>query len=263
MHLGATQTLLVGILAGGGLDQGCARQKGLAAAAHHDHVVRHARDIGAACGAVAMDGRDHRHPGGRELGHIEEHLTAIDEMLHLVVAQVGTTAFHQVHQRQPALQGDVLGAHRLLATGTGGRGDAAVTGHDDAAHAAHIADADDGATAGDGLVRIVLILPIACQCGQLQEGGTMIQQSSHPFPRQDLLAGIELGPCLGRGGAYPGLQHAHLGHQVQHTLPLSPVGLRGDIHCGFEWFHHFLSWHFLSWPPVVFSLVFSEDCPSP
>jgi hypothetical protein len=50
MHLGAAQLFVGGDFAGGGLEQRRAGQEGLGAAAHHDHVVGHARQVGAAGG---------------------------------------------------------------------------------------------------------------------------------------------------------------------------------------------------------------------
>ena len=72
VHVGAAERLVVGDLAGGGLEQRRAGEEGAAAAADHDHVVGQAGHVGAAGGRRAVHDADHRQAGGREAGEVVE-----------------------------------------------------------------------------------------------------------------------------------------------------------------------------------------------
>ncbi len=137
VHLGTTQFLFGGHLAGGGHQQRRAGEKGARAAAHHDHHVGQARHVGATRRARAVLHRDHRQAGGRQAREVAKQRAAEHEAFHLVLGEVGAGAFHQVHKRQPVFQRHLLHPQDLLEpTRLDGTGlDARIAGHHHATHA--------------------------------------------------------------------------------------------------------------------------------
>ena len=184
VHGGAAQLLVVGLLAGGHLDQGRAAQEDLGPLLDHHDVVAHAR---------ARRRRRRwscRRPGPRwgapaaELpGQVAEGPTPGDEQLGLG-GKVGPSRLDQVDDGQPVLQGDVRGAGPLAEgervhgpTPHGG-----VVGRDQALDPLDHADPDDG-----GCAHRVLGAPR----GQ----GASSRKARVPVEQQlDALAGQELPP---------------------------------------------------------------------
>ena len=151
----------------------------------------------------------------------------MNELVHLVVEQVGAGAFHQLHVGQLVLQGQLLHPkllfqpHRLQGAGV----DTGIVGGDHHPHAGHIADTGHHAAAGHALVRVRVIQAIAGQGGQLQERRTGVQYQGNALPGEQLppslealLGGFRLGP-----GAV--LQFADTRQQGVHTLLILTKGI--------------------------------------
>ena len=138
VHQCAAEFLLCRDLAGGGLEQRRAGQEGARAVAHHHHVVGHPRHVGAARGGAAVHDREHRNARGGEACEARVVRAAEDEVLDAVAQQVGAGGLDQVHERQPVLERQLLGAlellesHRLQRAGL----DAGIVDDDDTARAA-------------------------------------------------------------------------------------------------------------------------------
>ncbi len=193
MHGGAAELGIVGDLTGGGLEQRRAGEVGLAVALHADHVVAHAGHVGAAGSRGAVEHREGGQPRGREPGQAGKNAAAEHPHLHLVIEQVGAGALDQVDEGQLLLQRDVHGADTLARRGAGhGTGvDAGVVDLDHAAHAAHVADADDLRGAGYGGLRVGVVHQVAGHVADLEEGRTRIEEPRQPLPRQELPALLE------------------------------------------------------------------------
>ncbi len=112
VHFGAAQRFVVGLLAGGHLDQRRPGQEHLGAFLDHHDVVGHAGDVGTAGRGVAEHQRDGRDTRGRQPGQVPEHLAAGDEDL-LLRGQIGAARFHQGDHGQPVFQCDLVGPQDL------------------------------------------------------------------------------------------------------------------------------------------------------
>ena len=202
VHRGAAERLVVGVLAGGHLDQRRAGQEDLAAPVDHDDVVAHAGHVRAAGGAVAEDQRDRRDPLGRQPGEVAEPATARDEDLRLR-GQVGAARLDQADVRQPVGLGDVVGpaalAQRVRVGGAAAH--RRVVGDDhhldalDHADARHGAGADREVGAPGGVRR------------QLEERAVAVEQQLDALARRELAAGAVA---------------------VERALAAAEVGLRAD-----------------------------------
>ncbi len=170
MHFRAAQLLVGGDFPGGRLQQRRAGQEHLGAVAHQHYIVREPGLVGAAGGGVAVHHGDLRDAGGGQACLVGEGAGALHEHVGGVV-EVGAAGFHQAHHGQPVLLGDALQAQGFMQPGGRYRAalDGGVGGGDQAAHAAHIADAGDGAAAGFGAVLVVVHF-VAGQVHQAQIG---------------------------------------------------------------------------------------------
>ncbi|MNQ70700.1 hypothetical protein D3C85_853440 [compost metagenome] len=196
VHFGAAQLFVGGDFAGSGFQQRRAGEEQLGLAAHHHHIVRQARLVGAAGSGRAVHHGDLRQAHGRHARLVGEAACALDEDIGGVV-EVGAAALGQGHQRQFVLHGDLLQAQGFLQTGRGDGAalDRAVAGADQAAHPGDIADAGDDAAAGLAAV-LVVVQPVAGQGTEFEKGRTGVEQQVQAFARQQLAAFFELG--LGR-----------------------------------------------------------------
>ncbi len=192
MHFGAAQGFVVGLLAGGHLDQRRTGQKYLRTLFDHYHVIGEPRNVGAARGGVAEHQRDGRDAGGREPGQVAEHLTARDEDFFLG-GQVRPAGFHQRNDGKPVLQGDLVGPQYLpqCPRVAGAALDRRVVGDDQAFDTADHADAGDRAgadrkSAAPGRER-----------AELQERGVRVDEELDAFPRGQLAAGVVTLDVLG------------------------------------------------------------------
>ena len=106
VHRRPAELLVVGLLAGGHLDQRRPAEEHLGRLVDHDGVVAHARDVGAACGGVPEDQGDGGDAHGRELRQVVEDLAGRDEQVGLG-RQVGAARLDQVDHGQPVEPGDL------------------------------------------------------------------------------------------------------------------------------------------------------------
>ncbi len=113
VHLGAAEGFVVGLLAGGHLDQWRAAEEHLRAILDHDGVIAHRRNVGATCGRVAEHDRDSRDARRRETGQVAEHRPAGDEDL-LLAREIRATRLDQGDHRQPVLQRNLVRPQGLL-----------------------------------------------------------------------------------------------------------------------------------------------------
>ena len=236
VHHRTAQLLVGGHLAGGGLQQRRPGQEGLGAAAHHDHVVRQPRHVGAAGGGRAVHHADHRNACRRQPGQVVEQLAAVDEAFDLVLQQVGAGRFDQLHEGQLVLHGDVLRAQDLVAAHAldGAGVDAGIVDGDDAARAADRADAGDDAAAGHALLGVGLVDQPAGQRRQLQPRRAGVEQPRQALARQQLVPFVEQRLGLGRGGGGTRFELAQAADQLQHGLALRLEGLAFGMDAGFE-----------------------------
>ena len=183
MHVGAAEGLLVGDLAGGGLDQRRAGEEYLGALLDHHHVVAHARDVGAAGGRVAVDHRDGRDPSLGQAGQVAEERTTGDEDLFLR-GQVRTARFHEADHRKPVLHGDVIEAEDLAqGPRVGGAAlDRGVVGDEQAFDP--LDHAYPGHHGGAGLE----VRPPCGECAQLEERGLAVEDHVDSFAGRALTA---------------------------------------------------------------------------
>ncbi len=232
MHLGAAQLFVGGDFAGGGLEQGRASQEGLGTAAHHDHIVGHAGQVGAAGGRVAVHHAHLRNAFGRQPRLIGEAAAAFDEYL-TDVHQVGAARFDQPHHRQFVLQRDGFGAQALAQAHRrdGAALDGAVRRDHHAADARDRADAADDPAAQHVLLAVVVVHPEAGQGRELEPRRTAVEQQCDALARQQLFAGTELGLLAVRGVAHTVFERAKTLDQREHlrALALEALGLRIDL----------------------------------
>ena len=113
VHGGAAELLVVGLLAGGHLDERRAPEEHLGPLVDHDRVVAHARHVGPAGRGVAEHQRDRGNAERRQLGEVVEDLTGGNEQIGLR-GQIGATGLDQVDHRQPIQPGDLQGAQVLF-----------------------------------------------------------------------------------------------------------------------------------------------------
>jgi hypothetical protein len=130
----------------------------------------------------------------RQPGQVVKIAPAVDELLDLVLQQVGPGRFDQVHKRQAVVQGDLLRtlqlfeAHGLQGTCV----DATVIGHDQHPRARHEANAHNLPAACGALVRVGRVLQPARERRQLQKGRAWVQEALHALAGQQLPAlGVE------------------------------------------------------------------------
>ena len=233
MGFGAADLVLGAVLADGGLDQRRAGQKDVGASAHQDHVIRQARQVGAAGGGRAMHDGDLRQAGGRHARLVGETASALDEDLALV-HQIRAAALDQIDQRQLVLARDLLRAQRLAQAHRrdGAALDRAVAGRDQAALARNHADANDGATAEHRLLAVVVVHVEAGQAAELQKRRSAIEQARHALARQQLAARLELAALRFGFGNHQLLQALHFGEQLKHALRIRGKRLGLDLDLG-------------------------------
>ena len=186
--------------------------------AHHDHIIRQARLVGAACGGVAVNHGDLGNAGGRHPRLVGKAPGAQHENVGRII-QIGAAAFGHGYHGKLVLHGDLLQPQRLVQTGRGNGAafDGAVAGNDEAANATDIANTGDDPAAGHAAVLVVVHL-VAGQGAEFQERRATIQQTVNTVPREQLAPLGELFP----GGL----------RQIQHLLLNVPE--RGDM--GFHGF---------------------------
>ena len=240
VHLRAAQVLVGGDLAGRGLEQRRPGEKGLGAAAHHDHIIGQPGQIGAARGGGAVYHGDHRQAGRRQAREIVEQAAAGDEALDLVGEQIGAAALHQLDKRQLVLERDFLAAHDLApaecAQGTCAY--ARIVRDHHAAHAADHADAGEHRRARDAARGIGIVGAVARQACEFEERRARIEQARQALARQQRAALVEGGLGSRRRGNGAALQGAQALDQIEHggALLLKRFGVGidaglGRIHC--------------------------------
>ena len=203
MHRGTAQLLVGGLLAGGHLHQRRAAEEYLGPLVDHDHVVAHARDVGAPSRGVSEHHGHSRDGGGRVPREITECLAPGDEQLSLG-RQVRPSGLGQADRGETVGQSDVR-ASGPLAEGPGVHGPAPdrwVGGVDQALDALDDTNAHDGggpngvlgAPGGEGAKFDKRRVPIEEQlyplaCGQLS-----------PLPVTGDVALASAGTCHGQLG---------------------------------------------------------------
>ena len=234
VHVGAAQILVVGDLAGRGLQQRRAGQEYLGVLADHHHEVRQARHVGAAGGRGAVHDRHLRNAGGGEPALVGEGLAARDEQLGLV-EQVGTAGLDHRHHRQLLLQGDLLQAQGLLHAPGGHRTalDRRVAGDHEAARAGDIADAGDHVAAGQRAVLVVVQL-VAAERAEFEPGRAAVEHQVQALARQQLLALVEARALAFLLGAALALDLAPVGDELQHALAIGRELGTVNIDLGFD-----------------------------
>ena len=185
MHLGTTERLVVGLLAGRHLHQRRAAEEHLGLLLDHHGVVAHPGHVGAAGGGVAEDDRDRRHLGGRRAGDVAEQLAAGDEDL-LLRRQISPAGLDQGDGRQPVLLGDLRGAEDLLHRPRVRR----ATLHRRVVRGDHALDALDDADAGDHAGADGEVRAPAGQRRQLEERAAGVDEQLDPLARHQLAAGV-------------------------------------------------------------------------
>ncbi|MNP01517.1 hypothetical protein D3C76_933360 [compost metagenome] len=216
VHLGAAQLFIGGHFAGGGLEQWGTCEKQLGLAAHHHHVIRQPRLIGATRRGGAVHHGDLGQPHGRHPRLIGKAARAFDENLRRVI-EVGAAAFGEGDHRQFVFHGDLLQAQGFLqaAGGDGPAPDRAVVRHHQHAHAGHVADAGDQAATGAAAVLVVVQL-VAGQARQFEKRCAGVQQQVEALARQQLAAFFELRPGFGSLVQQVLFEHANLLDGAQH-----------------------------------------------
>ena len=231
--LGAAQRIVRAVFANGRFHQRRPGKKDAGAATHQHHVVRQARQVGAAGRAGAVHHRDLRHPGCRHAGLVGKAAAPFDKNLGLV-HQVGPTAFHQVDDWQLVLQRNLLGAQGFFQAHGRHRAafDRTVIGRYQAAPTGHHANANNrSATHYRGFAVVVVHLQ-ARQAAQLQKGRAAVQQTGHALARQQLIALFKLVALGLRLRNHQRLQPLHLGQQFAHVPCVGSKGLAAGIDLG-------------------------------
>jgi len=198
VHVGAAERLVVGVLAGGHLDQRRPAEKDLGLLVHQHRVIAHAGYVGAARGRVAEDQGDSRDARRRQLGEVVEDLARGDEQVRLR-GQVRPARLDQVDDRQPVAAGDLerterlaqrVGVHRTAAHGR-------VVRDQHALHPGHDADGGDDARAHREAGAP------GGQRGQFEHGRVPVDQKLQALPGQQApAAAVPLG--VTRAAARPG-----------------------------------------------------------
>ena len=104
MHLSAAERLVLGVLAGGHLDQRCATEKDRRLTVDQHSVIAKARHVRAARGRGAEDQRDRRDAQRRELSQVAEYPAARDEQFRLR-REVGSAGLDQIDHGEPVALG--------------------------------------------------------------------------------------------------------------------------------------------------------------
>ncbi len=233
VHVRPAERLVVGVLAGGHLDQRRAAEEDLGLLVDEHRVVAHAGDVGAARGRVAEDQGDGRDARRGQLGEVVEDLARRDEQVRLR-GQVRAARLDQVDDRQPVPAGDLKRAQRL-AQRVGVHRAAAhrrVVRDQHALHPGHHADGGDharahrelGAPRGDR--------------GQFEHGRVPVDEQLHALAGQEAPAvAVPLG--VPRSAARPGqlelLVQRRDGGELAGPVPL--VHLARDLDAGAEHRH--------------------------
>ena len=150
MHLGATECLVVGFLAGGHLHQWGSGEEHLGSFLDHHDVIGHARHVCAPGGGVAEYQRDGGDARRGQACEVAEQPPAGDEDL-LLRRQVRTPGLDEVDHGKPILKRDIVGAQSFPQRPgiAGTAADGGVVRHDHALHT--VDDADAGhRTGADG-----------------------------------------------------------------------------------------------------------------
>ncbi len=226
VHEGATEFFFGGDLAGRGLEQRRPGKEGAGPVAHHDHEVGHAGHVGAAGSGAAVHDGEHRNAGGREPGEARVVRTAADEVFDPIAQQVGAGRLDQVHEGQPVLERELLGALELLESHRlqRARFDAGIVDHHHATGAAHLADAGEQAAARRRLVRIGLVEQVARARRELEVRSPRVEQQPQPLARQQLPAPGEARSGPARCGRRALAQLVMAGDQRQHVRPVLAAG---------------------------------------
>ena len=226
VHVGTAQGFVVGHFACGRFQEWRPGQKGAAPATHHDHVVRQTRHVRTACGGRPVHNGNDRDARRRQPGQVVEIAPAVDELLDLVLQQVGPGRLDQVNEGQAVVERDLLRALQLLQPHglQRARVDAAVVGDDQRPRARDQADAHDLPTPCGGLVGVGRVLQPTCERREFQKRRARVQQALHPLARQQLAAfGIQRARlCAARTRAR--FDAAPLRDHRQHVFP---VGVHG------------------------------------
>jgi hypothetical protein len=139
-------------------------------------------------GAGAEHRGDLRDSGGAHRRLVEEdapEMVAVGEDL-VLARQEGATGVHQVDARQAVLRGDLLGAQVLLHRHrvVGAAFDRRIVGDDHAFPPRHTADSRDD----PGGRALVVVHTVGGQWSDLQQRAARIEETVHPFARQQLAA---------------------------------------------------------------------------
>ena len=183
MHLGTTERLVVGLLAGGHLHQRRTAEEDLGLPLDHHGVVAHPRHVGTPRGGVAEDQRDGRDLGRRGPGEVAEQLAAGDEDL-LLRREIRPSGLDEGDRRQPVLLGDLRGPEDLLHRPRvrGAALHRRVVGGD------HALDALDDTDAGDHAGADREVGPPAGEWRELEERAARVDQQLDPLARHQLAA---------------------------------------------------------------------------
>ena len=219
MHRGPAQLLVGRLLAGGHLDQRRAPEEHLGPLFDHDHVVAHARHVGAPGGGVAEDQGDGGDGGGRVPGDVAEGAAARDEQLRLG-GEVGAAGLGEADRGQPVGQHDVRAAGTLAERPRvhGATPDGRVRGVDEALDPFDHPDAHDRR-------RAHRVLGAPCrERAELEEGGVPVQEEFDPLPGGQLAA-LPVAGHVALAPAGPG--HGKFGLHQFETLAQGIARWRG------------------------------------
>mmetsp|Transcript_27834 Transcript_27834/g.79366 ORF Transcript_27834/g.79366 Transcript_27834/m.79366 type:complete len:602 (-) Transcript_27834:478-2283(-) len=244
MHHGASQALLVRVLAGGGLHERGPAQVDRAIVLHDDRLVAHGRGVRAARRAHAAHDRDLRYAESAHAGLVVELAAALDELggqrsfvgqvpvllplgaaLVALRVQLRAATVDQVDTRQVVLLRNLLRAQPLLVAHREVHSslDCSVGPQEHALAAADDSDAADGATA----VHTAAVHLPPGQRRQLQNLGALIDDG--PDALSDVLLAalpvplhVLLRAASGHDGETP-LQLAAEGRVDLHPLPVGRV----------------------------------------
>ena len=179
MHVSPAERLVLGVLAGGHLDERCATEKDRRLTVDQHSVIAQARHVRAARGRGAEDQRDRRDAQGRELGQVAEYPAARNEQFRLR-REVRSAGLDQIDHGEPVALGD-LQRPQVLAQRV--RVDRAAT-HGRIVRDDHAFDIGDHADPGDD-ARADGELGAPCgQAGQFEKWRIPVQQQLDAFPRE-------------------------------------------------------------------------------
>ncbi|MNZ39633.1 hypothetical protein D3C78_571310 [compost metagenome] len=240
VHQGPPQCLGADLLAGGGFDQGRARQEDGGLFPDHDGLIRHGGHIGAPCGAQPHHHGELGDVLGRHAGLVvEDAAKMLPVGEHLVLhGEEGTAGIHQIEAGEAQPLGDGLGPQVLFHRErvVGAPLDGGVVHHQQAEPARNLAEPCDDAGGGHGFL---IDLP-GGQGRELEEGGARVQQLIDALAGQQLATALMAG-VVGRAAAlgYLGEAGVEIGHQGLHGLPIGgKVGAR-CIQAGVDLAHGF------------------------